>query len=529
LEYSMNWFLRRLLFLTSVFSTFHIYSQQPQKPVPKMDTINPAKGDPEEQLKKIKDTKIILHSDSIASEPKKVAVDTTVQNKYGDLLNDDPEYNRKYHWSIPVLETIGANGLTWSIDHYVLNADFSYINTATWKDNINKGWEWDADRFGINFIGHPYSGTLYYNTARSNGYNYWQSFPFAVGGSLMWEYFGENTRPSYNDIINTPVNGTFIGEIFYRISSNILDDRTRGLDRVLRELAAGLIDPARGFNRIVQGKMFRSTNREVYQKEPLNITLFAGINNLNQTSKELFGKGSRREILNLQLDYGNPFENRTRKPFDLFKIRIDLRYGEGRKILDNLTGYGILTGKNFESDSGHHAMLLGAFQYYDYWDNQTFELGAIGFGGGVLTKLLLDKASKSNLYTAFHVAAIPFAGNSTMFGPDTSQFRDYDFGGGLEGKFEMTLAIGEAGTVKFIGYYYWFRTYVGIPGDNFIGIIEPRLTVRITGNLSVGYEHYVYYDDRYPRDFESIHLVRSEDKIFLMLYLEDKQRRGHYN
>src|SRR5207253_7258198 len=122
-----------------------------------------------------------------------------------------------------------------------------------------------TDRFGINFIGHPYTGTLYFNSARSNGYSYWQSFPFGIEGSLMWEYFGENTKPSYNDIINTPVNGAFLGEILYRISSKILDDRTKGMQRFSRELLAGLIDPMRGVNRLLQGKSFRKTNKEVYQ------------------------------------------------------------------------------------------------------------------------------------------------------------------------------------------------------------------------------------------------------------------------
>jgi hypothetical protein len=140
----------------------------------------------------------------------------------------------------------GANALIWSYDRYGLNADFARVGTDTWKYNIKKGWEWDIDRFGVNFIGHPYSGTLSFNAGRSNGYNYFQSFGFAVGGSLMWEYFCENTRPSYNDIINTPVNGAFIGEILYRISSNVLDDRTGGIERVSRELLAGLINPMRG-------------------------------------------------------------------------------------------------------------------------------------------------------------------------------------------------------------------------------------------------------------------------------------------
>ncbi len=97
-----------------------------------------------------------------------------------------------------------------------------------------------------------YSGTLSYNAGRANGYNYYQSFAFAIGGSLMWEYFGENTRPSYNDIINTPIDGAFLGEVLCRLSSNILDDRTRGTERVFREIAGGLINPIRGFNRLLQ-------------------------------------------------------------------------------------------------------------------------------------------------------------------------------------------------------------------------------------------------------------------------------------
>jgi len=352
------------------------------------DTIVPAKGNVKGQLKEIKKDKVIEHSDSTGSEPKKSHVDTLVQNKYGDLLNDDTAYNKRYPIWIPAAETFGFDLLTLAMDRYIFKYDFAtQVGISSWKHNIKTGWEWDTDRFGINFIGHPYSGTLSFNSARSNGYNYWQSVPFAVGGSLVWEYFGENTLPSYNDIINTPINGVFLGEISYRISSNILDDRTRGIERVLREIAAGLINPSRGLNRLMQGKTFRKTNLEVYQKEPLNVTLYAGGQKLQKDPENTSKTGNYNGILNLQLDYGNPFENRTRKPYDFFKMRIDLSSGVGRKFLDHVTGYGILTGRNYQSDSGYSAMLLGAYQYYDYWDNKTFELGAIGFGGGLITKL----------------------------------------------------------------------------------------------------------------------------------------------
>ena len=230
-------------------------------------------------------------------------------------------------------------------------------------------------------------------------------------------------------------------------------------------------------------------------------------------------------MFNAQFDYGNPFEIRSRKPFDFFKIRTELNFNVGRKYLDNVTGYGILFGKN--KQLGKMAILVGGFQYYDYYDNKTFELGAVGFGGGVFSKLPLSKTS--NLYTNIHLAFVPFAVNSTRFGPDTSQFRDYNFGAGGEGKFESTINLGKYATASLIFYYYVIGTYVGAPGTNFIGILKPRVTVRVYKNLSIGFEHYVYYNDRYLHNNPAIHLVRTEQKIFLQLYLEDSQRRGHYN
>lgn len=496
----------------------------------KHDTIIPAKGNENQQLREIKKHKVVHLSDSTGNQPKPAQVDTLVHNKYGDLLNDDITYNKQYPLWIPAAQTFGYNVMIFSLDRYILKHDFATeVGISSWKHNFKTGWEWDTDRFGMNFIAHPYSGTISFNAARSTGYNYWQSIPFVVGGSLMWEYFAENTLPSYNDIINTPVNGVFLGEIAYRISSNILDDRCRGFERVMREIAAGVINPARGINRLIQGKSFRKTNIEVYQKEPLNVTLYAGMQHINKAPGDVSNTPNYNQILNLQLDYGNPFENRTRKPYDFFKFRVDVSYGAGRKILDNVRGYGIFYGKNYQSDSGHRAMLFGLYQYYDYWDNSTFELGAIGFGSGIITKLPVHKASKSNLYTAVHLAVIPFSGVSTRFGPDTTQYRDYNYGGGMEGKFESTINAGRRATATLTAYYYWIHSFVGLKEDNFITIVKPRITVSLYKNLAVGIEPAFYYNKVHSTYSTVVHLARTEYKAFILLYLEDKQRRGHYN
>src|SRR5881275_347639 len=78
------------------------------------------------------------------------------------LLHDDPAYNPKYAWWIPAVRVVMADVTTWAVDHYVFKYDWSDVNRTTWKYNIQHGFEFDNDKFGVNFIGHPYSGSMYF-------------------------------------------------------------------------------------------------------------------------------------------------------------------------------------------------------------------------------------------------------------------------------------------------------------------------------------------------------------------------------
>jgi hypothetical protein len=111
-------------------------------------------------------------------------------------------------------------------------------------------------------------------------------------------------------------------------------------------------------------------------------------------------------------------------------------------------------------------------------------------------------------------------GSGGRFGPDTTQIRDYNCGGGAEAKLECTTIDNWVG-FKFIGYYWWFRTFVGTAGNSYIGLIKPRIAFRVFDNFSIGFEHPVYHSDRYPRDFPSVHSVRTEQKVFLQLFLDE--------
>jgi hypothetical protein len=226
--------------------------------------------------------------------------------------------------------------------------------------------------------------------------------------------------------------------------------------------------------------------------------------------------------LNLQLDYGDPFETRKRKPFDLFRLRLELGYGDDEHIIDHINGYGILAGKNFKENR----LLGGLFQHYDYWRNNIFEVASIGFGGGLVSKIPVSK--KSTIFSNIHLALVPLAGNNTQFGPDTSEFRHYNFGGGMQAKVEETINIGSWATLGFTGFYYWIHTYDGLPGNSLVGILKPSVTIRLFKNLRIGLEHHIYHNDRYLNEVPTLHLTRTEQKLFLQLYLQDDHRRDKY-
>ena len=69
----------------------------------------------------------------------------------------------------------------------------------------------------------------------------------------MWELFMECEYPSTNDIIATPVGGMALGEVLYRASDLLLDDRKTGYERVGREVAAFSGSRMRGLPRVLSG------------------------------------------------------------------------------------------------------------------------------------------------------------------------------------------------------------------------------------------------------------------------------------
>src|SRR5262249_54939482 len=136
---------------------------------------------------------------------------------------------------------------------------------------------------------------------------------------------------SLNDMINTSIGGIAVGEMMFRLSSEVLDNRARGKTRFFKELGSFFIDPVRGLNRIISGRSGTPADNPVDPMDWLpphkQTLLMLGARTIGQGESI---SENTKSYANLGFDhsYGSPFDNTRRKPFDHLDVNIQLSAGE---------------------------------------------------------------------------------------------------------------------------------------------------------------------------------------------------------
>lgn len=267
-------------------------------------------------------------------------------------------------------EVVGFNLALWGYDRFIEKGQYAYISWNSIKENFKHGFEWDNDYLSTNIFAHPYCGSLYFNAGRSNGYNFWQSGLFAIGGSAMWEMFMEKEYPSTNDIIATPIGGAAIGEVLYRASDLVIDDRSTGAERFGREVASFILSPMRGFTRIVTGRAWahRETSGKRFGIPPVRLSFSLGSRILLFHHDRQYNKAGATARINIE--YGERFAESTPHPYDYFTFLLDLDVMKTQPVLSRLEIKGRLLSKEIFDRPGSH-ISVGLFQHFDYMDSDT--------------------------------------------------------------------------------------------------------------------------------------------------------------
>jgi hypothetical protein len=392
---------------------------------------------------------------------------------------------------LAALETVASNVLTWASDRYLFNEPYSHISPRTWMANLEAGFGFDSDPFATNFLAHPLHGSVYFNTARSLGMSFFESIPYTFGGSVLWEEFGETTRPSIDDLILTTTAGICIGESLFRLSSQILDDTASGKERFWRELAAAIVDPVRGLNRLFFGdwKRVASTNGQL--REPIHGSVAVSEKLVMGNS----GASNPASSVGIEFDavYGQSSDKVvSRSPFDLIVLSAEVRYRDS-KVYGFANAYALWIGKqSFNKEGQRH--LLGLFQHYDYMKIELFHMGGTSLTGGLISMFPLG--NKFELNTSMQVGPFVFGASDNRY-TQIAQ-RDYNYGSGATLKLDAWLSHPKFGALMFKLKHFHIFTLEGVTleaneSHDFLTSLGAYYTVPLWDSLSLRAE-YVLYD-----------------------------------
>ncbi len=396
--------------------------------------------------------------------------------------------NKRHFWRASA-EVVGFNLGLWAFDRYVQHGDWAYISFKTIRENFRQGFKWDNDKLGTNTFLHPYNGSLYFNAARSNGFNFWQSELFAIAGSGMWEMFMEREYPSTNDFIATPIGGAALGEVLYRASDAVLDDRLTGSPRFAREAAAFIISPMRGLTRLVTGDMWkvRPTRGRQFGTPSFAVRVATGYKILEYNSN--FKDNHQGAALQLDLEYGDRFEVKSTKPYDYFTFKAQMQILKTQPFLSQIELKGRLLAREL-FDNYNSRGSIGLYQHFDFYDSDTidnvknvpFKLGVpASVGVGFVYRDVERRRWTFDFFT--HANAIMLG--SILSDHYFTDERNYNWASGfsLKGGFNIVFDRNRLSASLSHNYYRLF-TWKGYPEGLDLSTVDFRL-LNVMGDKSI--------------------------------------------
>ena len=371
----------------------------------------------------------------------------------------------------------------WTVNR-LTNSPWAYISTATARYNLQTGFTWDNDPFATNQASHPYHGGAYFNAARTNGFSFWESAPFVLAGSFLWEMFMENQPPSMNDLLNTTMGGIVFGEVQFRAANMIFDNTATGLQRILREAGGFVVNPVGGFNRLVHGEMWAT-----FQNPPdrLPSSLYIELDGLYRHGSGPVPSraGEDQGGLSVLMRYGDPFEGVHRDPFEYFDVSLSLLTPHSAFITEIVARGLLVDGTLSASPSAEQR--FGLFLEMDYFNHEQAVYGAQVVGASHLMRVPLG--AETELRTEVGLMGIPIIGVGVDYPEEniaSTSGVTYDYGAGFGAQVSARLRRREVDLLVLAWSLVGQRASNGISKSSRIQALSAEARLPLTRNLVVG-------------------------------------------
>ena len=406
-------------------------------------------------------------------------------------------------WGWATAEMFAINWGASMFNEYVRDANFNQISPRSFWANLEEGFTYDDNKFKTNQLVHPFNGSTYYNAARANGIGFWGSSAMALAGAFVWECCGETHPMSFNDMISTGFGGIARGEIAHRISSLILDNRSRGKGRVGREAAAFLFDPIRGFNRLLSGDAgeVKGNPAHAYDWRPaFQLFLRAGGRVIGE-GESITENTNSYGFFEAALSYGDAWDPDNRRPYDRFDVLSQSNFGDKTRV-GRLLIRGDVVSKLL---SKNHSLALQ--QDFDYIDNEAYEYGGQSFGPALLSRFELSPTTELVSRTQAYFILLGAVNSKLALLADVAEqerIREYDYGPGAGASVELYLL--RKHRPLLVGRYRYSYISVsngsvynsedggkGLDSNHNIHQVQLKLEVPITKSLAAGVDGSAFF------------------------------------
>ncbi|MCM3877430.1 MAG: DUF3943 domain-containing protein [Thermoanaerobaculia bacterium] len=380
-------------------------------------------------------------------------------------------------------ELLGLEGVALAFNRYVADESYARVSWESVRSNLRTGFAFDDDKFTTNQLGHSWGGGFYFNAPRTNGLSFWESVPFVLAGSALWEMVAEIQGPSFNDLVNTTLGGAVSGEAAYRLSQMVLDDRARGGARVLRETVAAVLNPAQLITRITTGDLWavRPERGDYLGPSRFVAEIDAGWRHFVSSSRA----NPDQALLTLNLRYGDPFLRAVSRPFDSFETSLDLS-APSSAWLTRVEIRGLLGGWDLDPGSAKGRHVLGLFMDFDYTNNDTRLFSSQSFRFGLLSMRPLGKDVELRAEALGVVAPLVALQNDHADESHVLVGRAYDYGPGVAVFTAIRIRRSELDLAALTYSLFWTHTSNGIARNSSIQSFRAEARIPVAGPCSVG-------------------------------------------
>jgi hypothetical protein len=306
---------------------------------------------------------------------------------------------------------------------------------------------------------------------------------------------------SFNDMISTGIGGIARGEMAYRISSAILNNAKRGKGRFGREAAAFLINPIRGFNRVVTGDASRVQGNpaDPYDAHPpfMDVVFRLGGRAMGEgesitTNTNYYG------FAEVTVNSGSPWENERRQPFDRFDLIAGMNFGDKTRL-----GRLVIRGDLYSKPIGEGRKHTFAFQQdFDYIDNEAYQFGGQSLGLGLQSRF--DMSSSLQLVSFAQAYGIILGAVNSDYSwlaevANQERYREYDYGPGVGASWDLIL-VRNGSPLANVRYNYlsvvngsvYSGDLNGLSAEHNLHQIQAKLDVPVVGRVALGIDGSIF-------------------------------------